>query len=150
MSCKPTGKENCVFEIVADIYEKQQALVDDCCDTSCDDALLQLTGPTAQPNVNTVPFMLYCEGNCQPFEGYGVQRNGTLTNSFFFKVKGIDMATRCAKLELLRGQNTDCKPDLVPCDLVTPANLDSTGACMTVDLDCFCAITCLTPVMTTN
>ncbi|WLV25559.1 CotY/CotZ family spore coat protein [Aciduricibacillus chroicocephali] len=158
--------ENCVSRILREIVAAQNDVVNnDCCDTSCEQSISDLLGETEPGNdLDTVPVILYCKGTCKPFKGYGVGQHhhhghDKLTRaigSFFFKVKKVTN-DNCAVLELLASHGCH-KPDTEvgheneegKCkdDPKTPAcqptdHLQATGLCLTVDLNCFCHVTCL-------
>jgi hypothetical protein len=143
-------RENCVCEILRDIVDAQNDVIENCCDTSCEQSINDLLGETDPGNgLDTVPVILYCAGDCKPFKGFGAKRGGALGTigdlkaSFIFRVKKVTDDC-CAVLELLRDPNDPCHCDHLkdPCDQSTN-NLENTGICITVDLDCFCHVTCL-------
>ena len=144
MSCgKGQNTGSCVADVLRDILAAQNNIVDDCCDSSCDRSISDLLGqaPVAN-NLDTVPVLLYCK-DCSPFEGFGASRGaiGDVVGSFYFRVKSIN-DNNCAVLELLRDP---ADPDSNPNSPVSQftSNLEVTEICITVDLDCFCHITCL-------
>ncbi|WP_394219377.1 CotY/CotZ family spore coat protein [Halobacillus trueperi] len=177
MSCK--GKDNsCVRDVIKEIIKAQDevaALMDNgCCDVSCDRSIRDLLSPAGEtPRNTTIPFILYCK-DCKPFIGSGVIRRQLMTNrssyldclsSPVFRAKKFTNDGKCVKLELLipepNGANggaqavPSCKTkdvcDFFPGDTIR--NLRASGICITVDLDCFCSITCLeptTPLMATD
>jgi hypothetical protein len=109
---------------------------------------------------NTIPFILYCD-NGQPFKATchttaTNQTNNTYTSlaSFIFIVKEIK--NRCAVLELITTKSkmstsTELKisSSSENLALIDQLNYDEigglvkTGLCTTVELDCFCGVTCL-------
>ncbi|WP_186576019.1 CotY/CotZ family spore coat protein [Aquibacillus kalidii] len=148
---------NCVADILRDIADAQTDLVGADCTTSCEQSISDLLGDNTLPIANTldtVPVILYCKGDCKPFKGYGAplergrDGRGEIENvfgSFFFRVKSVD-EDNCAVLELLRSEEDARDPH--DCDPKSPADqdvedLEVTGVCITVDLDCFCHVTCL-------
>ncbi len=148
------GKEfdsgNCVADILKDIVDAQNDIVENCCETSCDESISDLLGDTDRrdDDLDTVPIILYCKDGCKPFKGFGAlkeRRNkiGPILASFIFRVKKIDN-DHCAVLELLikDNENTGCDHLKCPTDQSTD-RLRATGICLTVDLDCFCHVTCL-------
>ncbi|SET15937.1 spore coat protein Z [Oceanobacillus limi] len=149
--CKKEGATgNCVCDILREILDAQSDVVENCCDTSCEQSINDLLGETDPGNgLDTVPVILYCKDGCKPFKGFGAYRGSTLgeigecVSSFVFRVKDVDDDC-CAVLELLRSTNdpTHCDHLKDPCDQDL-SNLDNTGICITVDLDCFCHVTCL-------
>ncbi|AIF42791.1 CotY/CotZ family spore coat protein [Virgibacillus sp. SK37] len=145
------GKEfstgNCVCDILKDIVEAQQDVVENCCITSCERSISDLLGESDNGNgLDTVPVILYCKDGCKPFKGFGADPDdiGDMMASFFFRVKRVDDDC-CAVLELLRDPH-DNNPN--PCDPVEQDTkpLRATGICITVDLNCFCHVTCLPAV----
>ncbi|MCT2535672.1 CotY/CotZ family spore coat protein [Aquibacillus koreensis] len=133
---------NCVADILRDIADAQTDLVSDCT-TSCEQSIADLLGEASPAdNFDTVPVILYCKGNCKPFKGYGARRPnlGFVFSSFYFRVKSVD-EDNCAVLELLREPGDESNPH-DPVDQDT-SDLEVTGVCITVDLDCFCHVTCL-------
>ena len=123
--CRDLDGEHCVCEVVKAINEVQMEVTQNACQMSCQQSIDKLLSPTFITDHDTIPFVLYCEGNCEAFEAIG---NGFET--IFFRVTDIDQNC-CATLELLKG-NFD--------------ELERTGMCITVDLSCFCAIQCLNPI----
>ncbi|WP_368086652.1 CotY/CotZ family spore coat protein [Bacillus sp. cl95] len=134
------------------------------CDTSCKESIQQLLGESKKPKKNTIPFILYC-GDCEPFKATGVTTYSSYSKkekfacitSFIFRIKAIE--NNCAVLELLKiksekehsSDSKNCKSKDVcsPCCQIDGKDVDDlekTGICITVDLSCFCAITCLPAV----
>ncbi|WP_047982364.1 CotY/CotZ family spore coat protein [Ornithinibacillus contaminans] len=141
---------NCVADILRDIVDAQNDVIENCCDTSCEQSINDLLGETDPGNgLDTVPVILYCAGDCKPFKGFGAKRGnglgsvGDIKASFIFRVKTVS-DDNCAVLELLVDPDDPCDCDHLkdPCDQET-GNLQNTGICLTVDLDCFCHVTCL-------
>lgn len=172
-------KDSCVCGIVREIVRAQDevagANANGCCSTGCDQAIRNLLSPiAANGNGNgptTIPFALYCKGDCEPFIGSGV---------FSAPVGGSGMtALRCVKTPIFRAKkfvdkDKDREKDkcCVQLELLLPItmggstpgpsgdgtqicdyfpgnsirNLQATGICLTVDLNCFCGIVCLDPI----
>ena len=118
---------------------------------------LNILGETETGNgLDTVPVILYCD--CKPFKGYGAEKKikqghfgmGDIVSSFIFRVKSVD-EDNCAVLELLIGDGQNCGPDNYkdPTQQSTK-KLEATGICITVDLDCFCHVTCLPAISVFN
>ncbi|MBM7571554.1 CotY/CotZ family spore coat protein [Aquibacillus albus] len=142
MSCgKKFDSGNCVADILREIADAQSDLVSDCI-TSCEQSIADLLGDTAPSNLDTVPVILYCKGDCKPFKGFGAESREfcDVVASFFFRVKSVDK-DNCAVVELLRADVDDKDPHS-PTKQDACA-LEATGICITVDLDCFCHVTCL-------
>lgn len=166
--------EHCVTRIVKKIVKAQHRAVEaeeDTCFTSCDRSIADLLNDF-EPNrrrlrFNTIPFILYCEGDCKPFIGSGIVRkhdSATGRSKFVciespvFRVKNfVEGNDHCAILEILKpvyysdangdGAKSRCHKRV--CDFFCPEdvrNFKATGICITVDLRCFCGITCLDPI----
>ncbi|HLR40307.1 MAG TPA: CotY/CotZ family spore coat protein [Virgibacillus sp.] len=147
MSCG-CGKDfhtgNCVCDILKEIENAQRDVVENCCDTSCEQSISDLLGETDHGNgLDTVPIILYCKDGCKPFKGYGAHPDhiGHMQSSFYFRVKKVSEDC-CATLELLRDEHCDAYNPHDPMEQKTH-HLRATGICMTVDLNCFCHVTCL-------
>ncbi|GAA0431076.1 spore coat protein CotY [Lentibacillus halophilus] len=152
---------DCVCNIVRDIVEAQDQANNNNrgnCPTSCESSIQDLLSPgmTNNNGPDTVPFMLYCEGDCNPFIASGVYRNNGVFNcleSPIFRAKEFtDDNECCVRLELLApadeiGGVTDVDGDDV-CDFFgnTVTNFMATGICITVDLNTFNGIQCLDAV----
>ncbi|MFC4559504.1 CotY/CotZ family spore coat protein [Virgibacillus kekensis] len=172
MSCghKKDG-ENCVCDIVREIVAVQDEVVDKggCCVTSCERSIRDLLSPTTNGNgpvATTIPFILYCKGDCDAFIPSGVFQapiGGSGMNAFQCVETPIVRAKKftdedecCVKLELLlpvtEGGSTPGPGGDNVCDFFPGEegnairDLQATGICLTVDLDCFCGIQCLDPV----
>ncbi|WP_232824250.1 CotY/CotZ family spore coat protein [Paraliobacillus zengyii] len=162
-----TEFDQCVCDIVQQIVDAQDEVANNNnhCVTSCEQSIQQLLSPQTQ-TVNgtntTIPFILYCQ-DCKPFIGNGVFQDelGKSGNTYFgcvetpiFRAKKfVEGSECCVKLELLlpvtAGGSTPCPGGRDVCDYF-PGNsikdFQSTGICITVDLNCFCSITCLDPI----
>ena len=168
---------NCVCDILKEIAGAQNDVVENCCDTSCERSISDLLGDSDNGNgLDTVPVLLYCKGDCEPFKGFGVHPEdmGDVVSSFYFRVKRVDDDC-CATLELLRSGNNDrhnrydddddrnnhrdndddrnhhhhCDNPENPAEQDTE-NLHATGICITANLDCFCIVTCLPAINAFN
>lgn len=176
MGCCGKGFEtgNCVCDILKEIADAQNDVVENCCDTSCERSISDLLGDTDNGNgLDTVPVLLYCKGDCEPFKGFGVHPDdmGDVVSSFYFRVKRVDDDC-CATLELLRSEDDDdhhhhhhrdndddrrdrhddwddCDNPKNPAEQDT-RNLRATGICITANLDCFCIVTCLPAINAFN
>ncbi|WP_442599203.1 CotY/CotZ family spore coat protein [Neobacillus sp. D3-1R] len=163
MSCRGHGhheNENCVCGVLRAIVDAQDQVSPieegDCtvsCERSIQELLAGVVSPTSGPN--TIPVILYCA--CEPFLGFGVRKTTTApvgrldcVRSFIFRVNSVD-ENCCASLELLetghsnQGNHFDVC-DQFPGNSVSPEDITGTGICITVDLSCFCAVTCLDPI----
>ncbi|MDC3413661.1 CotY/CotZ family spore coat protein [Aquibacillus sp. 3ASR75-11] len=140
---------NCVCDILRQIADAQSDVVTNECTTSCEQSINDLLGGTlpAANDLDTVPVILYCD--CEPFKGFGAPTGttgdlgsfGNVVGSFFFRVKSVD-DNCCTVLELLRDPNDNNDNPDSPADQSTD-NLEATGICITVNVNCFCHITCL-------
>ncbi|MGM8364362.1 CotY/CotZ family spore coat protein [Virgibacillus sp. W0181] len=158
-----TFTDDCVCDVVRAIADAQEDVVDMACDVSCSKSISNLLEPVSRNNLDTVPFILYGK-DLQPFKGFGADiqiKNGKpifdCTESFIFRVKEVSDDC-CAVLELLTfdavepskpgdQDGAECNDD--PCEQLDwkyVNDLNRTGICITVDLNCFCAITCLPAV----
>ena len=165
--CHKSNKhyENCVEEVLEAILEAQKKVKEDhdCCKTSCKESIDELLHEKKPPKKNTIPFILYC--GCEPFKGTGVttyschskKKRFKCVESFIFKIK--DLEKGCAVLELLTFKTDhkhsdsdgkhECKDLHSVCSQIDHkcvSDLVETGICITVDLSCFCAISCLPAV----
>ncbi|WP_174612819.1 CotY/CotZ family spore coat protein [Virgibacillus ihumii] len=149
MGCgKDFDTGNCVCDILKEIVDAQNDVVENCCDTSCERSISDLLGETDNGNgLDTVPLILYCKDGCKPFKGFGAcptngngNGGGHVEASFFFRVKKVTDDC-CAVIELLRDDEAEGNPHDPFCSDVE--DLSATGICLTVDLSCFCHVTCL-------
>lgn len=154
---------NCVCDTLLAIVEAQDR-VDPSCTSSCNRAIQELVGGVSPVNGNTIPVILSCKSTCQPYVGVGAIRVGTgpvlaapvtpPTSGFYFITSGVfrvvevDPETCCATLELLDGSVVSGAASNPFAVLATNMEnpLVSSGACITVDLNCFCSVTCLSPI----
>ncbi|MES9681326.1 CotY/CotZ family spore coat protein [Gottfriedia acidiceleris] len=177
MSCKDNHdkkRNHCVCDVVKFINDLQDCATNTC-PTGCDVPFLG-----ANPNVplaNTRPFLLFLANGelfrvpafshnmmmmAQNRDGndnnQNNNKNGQMNNcqdTVVFRVESVDEDC-CAVLRALipvnnkdnkdnnkNNQNTFC--ELVEADMFVASN-----TCVTVDLDCFCAIQCLRDVHVTN
>lgn len=148
------GDGGCVIDVVRTIAEHQDNVSNDHCDISCAKSIRDLVKPAANTGLDTVPFILYTKKG-QPFKGIGAEvysAGGTskfsCVTSFIFRVSEVDEDSDCAVLELLQFDNDDSAGKSVchQIDNQPVEDLERTKICITVDLSCFCAITCLPPV----
>lgn len=158
----PPHHKTCVREVLAAILKAQKkAEHEDECKTSCNESIKELLGEHKKPKKNTIPFILYNE-DAEPFKGTGVttfhdskHKKFACITSFIFRIKQLD--GKCAVIELLtfkhskcsHDPNQDCRKKNTPCGQIDDKNVDDlikTGICITVDLSCFCAVTCLPAV----
>lgn len=150
---------SCVIDILKDIVDAQNDVLHECT-TSCEQSIADLLGDTGGSNFDTVPVILYCK-DCKPFKGFGSKKSDDdcqVKGSFFFRVKSVD-DDGCAVFELLFAENNhgsvagEESPDeswgrhhgfnpKSPADQ-SCKNLRASGICITVDLNCFCHVTCL-------
>jgi spore coat protein Y len=145
MGCKGKDRENnCVCEAIEQILDAQEAVEEITCPTSCFSNLLN---PVVNPSRDTIPFILF-DKKGDLFKSFGNVGgfNGDMIcfKTIFFRVEAVDKC--CATLSLLRPVDDEgntisvcepCDPDLF--------GLEKSDFCIEVDLDCFCAIQCLSP-----
>ncbi|WP_442599217.1 CotY/CotZ family spore coat protein [Neobacillus sp. D3-1R] len=156
-------QQGCVEDVLKAILHAQKKAKKDkeCCDTSCKGSIQELLGEKNKVKKNTIPFILYC-GGCEPFKATGVktycsrksnEEKFACITSFIFKVKKVKNG--CAVLELLTFKQDkshmgkDSSHDHSPCNQIHCRNVNDlkrSGICITVDLSCICAITCLPAV----
>lgn len=146
---------HCVRDILKEIVRVQNevAALDNCCDTSCERSIRDLLSPASENGNTTIPFLLYCK-DCKPFFASGLKaKNGNgyycIETPVFKAKKFVD--DNCVKLELLKPVSSH--PHWKHCDkksvcdaLHHVESFQSTGICTTVDVSCFCGITCLDPI----
>ncbi|MFC4386877.1 CotY/CotZ family spore coat protein [Gracilibacillus marinus] len=151
----PITSNDCVCDVVRAIADAQDAVVDQHCDVSCSQSIRNLVSPTTTNGYDTVPFILYGK-TLKPFKASGVvvSNQGGSNNtkfecveSFIFRVNEVSDDC-CAVLELLAfdGDSNACDEPCDQLDNEKVEDLERTGICITVDLSCFCAITCLPAV----
>ncbi|MEL3973813.1 CotY/CotZ family spore coat protein [Rossellomorea oryzaecorticis] len=130
------GKKDlgCVCQAVRAIKDIQDA--GDECNECRNDCFLEPLGSMVSPanRVNTRVFKLYLK-NGDTFE---VHVKGSKSKSPYFRVKEI-FDNCCATLQVVIPNKNDDPND--PMD-----DWELTGDCVTVDLDCFCAIQCIKDV----
>ncbi len=145
--------KDCICSTVKRIFKAQEE-VDEChCRVSCERSIRQILSQN-DCSPNTIPFTLTC--GCDLFFGkaaiYSKHGHFCIISSPFFKVKKVDHNC-CAVLELLwptcdgepvRGP-LKCKDHDFLCDDFN--GFIGTGSCITVDLSCFCSISCQKPHM---
>lgn len=164
------GTGECITDIVRNIVKAQHRAVEaeeDTCLTSCDRSVADLLADF-EPNRrrlrhNTIPFMLYAKDCMKPFVGSGfVRRRGKFhcIESPVFRVKNfVKGSNHCVLLEILKplygeggqpgpgdGEESCCSKGVCSHFSGNIENFKATGICITVDLRCFCGITCLDPI----
>lgn len=151
MSCG-CGKEHetghCVIDVLKEIVKAQNDVADETCNSSCKQSINDILGESDnRRGLDTVPVILYSKDG-KPFKGFGARRKSgggmhSIVASFIFRVKSVDR-DGCAVLELLLKHNEQVGPEHLkdPTDQNTE-HLRPTGICITVDLHCFCHVTCL-------
>jgi len=148
MGCDSEKMSSCVCDTLLSIVEAQDQVENDC-QYSCSSAIQELV-EGINSRYNTIPVMLTTKSDSEPFVGHGVQRVGghgtnfDVIHSIVFRVNDVDPETCCATLELLQFGKDKSKSHLMKAIETTP--LVATNVCITVDLRCFCAVTCLPPV----
>ncbi|MBM7693007.1 spore coat protein Z [Peribacillus deserti] len=171
MSCGSNFEtSNCVCDTLLAIVEAQDQVNPETeanCSTSCNKSIIELLGGGkigGGSPFNTIPVMITSKSTGLPFVGIGFRREpkhkGTPYTQLVpfettvFKAVDVDAENCCAVLEIL---TTPCliedrkhlakentlvgKVQTIVGDIDEP--LLSTGICITVDLSCFCSVTCL-------
>ena len=168
--------DQCIRDIVRRILEAQREAVDECvtsCENSIEDLVSQRV--RRRRNDTTIPFMLICKEDCKPFVGAGFvnrdrgRRDFECIESPILRVRDFVRGSRnCVNVELLLpvGRRRDGEHHGEEhgeerehhdhhhhkdsfCDKFGRRrirNFRETGVCITLDLDCFCGITCLDPI----
>ncbi|MCA0971969.1 spore coat protein [Halobacillus litoralis] len=144
---------HCVRNILKEIIRAQNEVADHCCDTSCEQSIRDLISPSTGNGNTTVPFVLYCK-DCKPFFASGLKKKASshgyhcIETPVFKAKKFVD--DNCVKLELLKPVHHHGGHSWHKCDkksvcsvLDDVVSFQSTGICTTVDVSCFCGITCL-------
>ena len=154
------GKKSrrCVCDVVRAIKDIQDQATDDCpqCPTNCFlEPLGGLVSPASHHQADTRVFMLFTkEGD--PFKAFFRDHDKCDHDCFsvFFRVDDI-FDECCATLQVLEPLDAHRKEvDLLNGDgtkidlrkICKVRNFALTGSCITVDLDCFCAIECIADV----
>lgn len=173
---------HCVCNVVRKIAAAQDEVASqkcDCCTTGCDQSMKDLLSPCPCPSgqlnrFSTIPFLLYCKGNCSLFVATGITRDQTDAEAPYeafvtpiFRVKKLSKKGGCcATIELLaiedngNGGNGDNGNDGEEglfslesandiADLINSQNITNftaTGVCINVDLSDFSGIQCLNPI----
>lgn len=149
---------NCVCDVIKFIDELQDCATGSSgCPTGCDMPFLGAN--PAMPVANTRPFVLKPKGAEPNFNNPG----GNFIANFFvptgattfacgtsevFRVESVDDCCAVLRVLALRNQaGTVIDTTTTFCEVFTPGNtLIATNSCVTVDLNCFCAIQCLPDV----
>ncbi|EJQ53466.1 hypothetical protein IEQ_00964 [Bacillus cereus BAG6X1-2] len=149
MSCnenKHSSSSHCVVDVVKFINELQ-----DCSTTTCGSGCeIPFLGAHNSASVaNTRPFILYTKDG-EPFKAFAPSGNNKHCKSPIFRVESVDDGS-CAVLRVLVvtiGGDPVPHDDDPICTFLNQHNtkLRATNTCLTVDLDCFCAIQCLRDV----
>ncbi|MUK89466.1 spore coat protein [Ornithinibacillus sp. L9] len=106
MSCSRSRQGDCVCDVVRKIVKAQDEVAvvtnDNCCTTGCKQSIDQLLSPVNGPVDTTIPFLLYCKGDCDLFVATGIRDNNLFecVETAVFRAKKIDKDC-CAVLELL-------------------------------------------------
>lgn len=179
MGCQSSNNQtgNCVTSIVQQIIKAQRKAAEEetvTCLTSCEQSINDLLSPDRddrrRPRHTTIPFMLTCKSTCKQFVGKGVIQKRAGGQQFFkclkssiFKVRGfVRGSNHCVRLELLLpisdgSSSKDGSDSGSSCCQICSVNSNGyvkgfrkTGVCITVDLNCFCGITCLDPITPRN
>lgn len=160
-------EEHCVKKVVKRIINAQNE-VEEGCFSGCEGSIRQLKGrgkEELRAIHNTIPFILYCKGTCEPFIGSGIFQSprSKYGDSFFGCVESPIFRAKkftdenCVILELLLPVTEEC--DVPALDVNTHSSVCAffpknspvtdfmaTGICLTLDLNSFKGITCLDPI----
>jgi hypothetical protein len=156
----------CVCDIVKKIARAQEKLdSNDDCNSSCKTFIKELVDPVQTSDKDTIPFILYCEGDCDPFIASGILEGKNEQGKLFYLCveTPIFRVTKvkddcCAEVELISpvtqggarpGPSEDGVSDV--CKFFpgrSIAAFQRTGICTTINLNHFTGITCLPPVKT--
>ncbi|MBS3681819.1 hypothetical protein KGF86_16625 [Ornithinibacillus massiliensis] len=160
--------ENCISDVVRKIIDAQDKVKQNKCDSGCEKSIMELLSQSNYKRNfnNTIPFFLTSRDN-KPYIASGIIKAPIkgYPNESYFKcietpilraIKFNDNKNNCVVVELLRPVNANGIPVAdrgeYLCDFFqeqTPyktIQFRSTGVCTTIDLDCFCGITCLDPI----
>ncbi|WP_394235378.1 CotY/CotZ family spore coat protein [Niallia oryzisoli] len=150
-----TSSRGCVCDVVRAIKDIQDNAEDVCeCPTNCfQEPLGALVSPARRSNADTRVFVLKTADG-SPFHAFFKAKDCACV-SIFFRVEEV-FDNCCATLRVIKpikrenGQMTtldmvkNCCIDLGSfCDL---CGFESTNDCITVDLNCFCAVQCIADV----
>lgn len=139
---------NCVCDVLQTILDAQ----DDTNGNGCTSGCIPFVVNPVQ-TVNTVPFILITKANTLQY-GF-IDLPGGCEITVYFRINALDDC--CATLELLlpneprqiTPDNECCVPLKEVCGQ-PDLTLTRTGQCITVDLDCICAIQCFDPAVVMN
>jgi hypothetical protein len=155
---------NCVCQVVRAINDLQQAVAAEECQpcTSCfNEPLGSLVSPTST-TVDTRVFVLKTADGT-PFSAFFFENNNPTCVSIYFRVEDV-FDNCCATLRVLAPGKTDAHGNFHPVNLVSTSGKGESGCCInlgavcdvtafqatndcvTVDLNCFCAIQCIADV----
>ncbi|MER1998763.1 MAG: CotY/CotZ family spore coat protein [Lysinibacillus sp.] len=150
------GSSGCVCEVVRAILDIQNQAVDDDCSTCTTNCFLEPLGgivSPARPSADTRVFTLSTKSGVPFISTFSSDIYDDVCISVYFRVEDVFDGC-CATLRVLvpldengnavdltNGDSTISLSAL--CDVVDFAASDS---CITVDLDCFCAVQCIADV----
>ncbi|QGH34255.1 spore coat protein [Gracilibacillus salitolerans] len=141
------GDNNCVCDVLQFILDAQDDTNGNGCTSGCAQFLVNPV-----QTVNTVPFILITKKNTVQFAFGDLPENDCFI-TVYFRINALDDC--CATLELLEpnpgraiqtGDNC-CVPLNQVCGAGGDLELTRTGQCITVDLDCICAVQCFDPTV---
>lgn len=157
-SSNHASNRGCVCEVVRSILEIQNAAVQDECTSCTTSCFLEPLGgivSPARPSADTRVFMLLTKSGCPFFSTFSSSNTGCdVCTSVYFRVEHV-FDSCCATLRVLIPldecgdpvqllHDHGCEIDMRRvCDVAKFAASDS---CITVDLDCFCAVQCVADV----
>ncbi|WP_339230021.1 CotY/CotZ family spore coat protein [Oceanobacillus sp. FSL K6-2867] len=169
----PCNHHNCVCEVVRKIVCAQKEVSDrdknKHCSSSCENSIKQLlSSHSKSKNMNTtIPFVLFNKGSLKPFIASGVHKKekkgchhdydtfAAIETPVLRAIRFIPHSC-CVEVELLQPVNEHCIPVTHKGEKLVDffeskshhhtVDFKKTGICITLDLECFCAITCLDPI----
>ncbi|MFC0271910.1 CotY/CotZ family spore coat protein [Metabacillus herbersteinensis] len=148
MGCKKHHDQSCVCDAVEHILAEQEA-IEESCTTSCYSNLLN---PITSPGHATIPFILYTKKGelFKAFGNVGGLFNDDCFSTVFFRVENLKDC--CATLSLLRPYDEEGETLSVSCPCDDNGEngffgLEKSDFCIEIDLNCFCAIQCLSPAL---
>ena len=151
------GSSGCVCEVVRAILDIQNQATDDDCSTCTTNCFLEPLGgivSPARPSADTRVFTLSTKDGTPFLATFSSDEFHDVCISVFFRVEDVFDGC-CATLRVLVPLDKDWDPvELVNGDdskislsaLCDVKNFRASDSCITVDLDCFCAVQCIADV----
>jgi len=157
-SSRPIASSSgCVCEVVRAILEIQNAAVQDECSSCTTNCFLEPLGGIVSParnSVDTRVFTLLNKDGSPFFATFSTSNDDSACVSIYFRVEDIFDGC-CATLRVLVPKNdNDCTVDLLNNEgtaisfreVCSVTQFEASDSCVTVDLDCFCAVQCIDDV----